>query len=552
MNPRWIMVIALWAIVGLTEIAGWTALARSGEMFANTSSGQTIFIAMTGLAAPALSTVMLRRHPDEWTGPLLGVCVVAAMLGFARLGRVGAFSQLAGIVALVTVLLPAVVALNYPAFGCPTAWLRRLTWCWWATAAAGATVGVLGVAGGSVPGHWWYTADPGAAGTAPLLLLLLYSMIVLAGLTVTVIAAVSRYRSMPGGGRAVLRPMVVPLLGWATATAAETGWTVVGTVTEPEVKVGPQPSLDFYTMLPTLLVAILAAGIWWIDTTVRQPSRPVGGDRWAHRLRRYGRETAVEQYLSRALADPSIRVLYPVPAAADRGEQDWVDSHGRPATPDDAAPDRSVTIIRRGDTVIGLIEQDAAATARPDAVELVATGAGLIMETERLTATARSDLDRSRQLASRLLSASDEPRAELRSALLDGPLGDLAGVAADLESGQPLADVVPRLTAAAAQVRALSHGVFPPVLTAGGLRAALPWAAVPARRYPAVVEMTAYLAAHPDRSAAVAEAVLDDGPALQIQTVLHPSGAVRDRVTALGGRVDTTGAGWQLTVPADG
>jgi len=551
MNPRWIVVIALSAIVGLAVIAGWTALARSGEMLQN-SSGQAVFITMTGLAAPVLSTVMLRRHPDEWTGPLLGVCVVAAMLGFARVGPVGAFAQLAGIIALVTVLLPAVVALNYPAFGCPTAWLKRLMWCWWAAAAVGATVGVLGVAGGSVPGHWWYTPQPGEAGAAALLLLLLYSTVVLAGLTVTVIAAVSRYRSMPGGGRAVLRPMVVPLLGWAAATAAATGWTVVGSVTESEVRVGPQPTTALYTMLPTLLVAILAAGIWWIDTTVRIPSNPNGHGRLAHRWRRYVRETQVEQYLSRAFADPSIRVLYPVRAGADRGEQDWVDSQGRPATPDDAATDRSVTIIRREDTVIGLIDQDAAATARPDAVELIATGAGLIMETERLTATARSDFDRSRRLASRLLSASDEPRAELRAALLAGPLGDLADVAADLESGVPPAHVVPRLAAAAARVRALSHGVFPATLTSGGLRAALPWVAIPDRRFSPVVEMTAYLAAHADRSAAVRETVLEGTPALQIDTALEPSGAVRDRVDALGGRVDSSGAGWRLTVPTTG
>jgi len=550
MNARRVVVIALWVVVGLLIIAGWFALARSGQML-QTGNGPPTFLTLTGLAAPALSTVLLRRHPDEWSGPLLGVCVVAAMLGYARIGPVGIVAELGGIIALVTVLLPAVVALNYPAFDCPTRWLRRLTWCWWAAAVAGAIVGVLGVTGGSIPGHWWYTEHPGPAGTAALLLLLGYSVIVLAGLTVTVIAAVSRYRSMPGGGRAVLRPMVLPLLGWVAATAAATGWTVLGSLTEPEVRVGPQPSTALYTMLPTLLVAILAAGIWWIDTTVRQPAG-VGRGRWAHRWRRYGRETAVEQYLSRALADPSIRVLYPVPGDANSGELGWVDSQGRPATPDDLAPDRSVTIIRRGDTVIGLIDQDAAATARPDAVELVATGAGLLMETERLTAAARNDLDRSRQLASRLLSASDEPRAELRSALLDGPLGDLTQVANDLETGVPLADVLPRLTGAAAQVRALSHGVFPPALTAGGLPAALPRATVPNRRYPAAVEMTAYLAAHTDPSAAIVDAMLDGTPALRIRTALQPPDAVLDRVTALGGRVDTTGADWQLTVPANG
>jgi hypothetical protein len=47
MNPRWIVVIALSAIVGLAVIAGWTALARSGEMLQN-SSGQAVFITRPG------------------------------------------------------------------------------------------------------------------------------------------------------------------------------------------------------------------------------------------------------------------------------------------------------------------------------------------------------------------------------------------------------------------------------------------------------------------------------------------------------------------------
>jgi hypothetical protein len=157
-----------------------------------TGDGPPVFITMIGLAAPALGTVMLRRHPDEWTGPLLGVCVVTAMLGYSRIGPVGAFAELAGVIALVTVLLPAVVALNYPGFGCPTAWLRRVMRCWWAAAAVGAMFGVLGVTGGSIPGHWWYTPHPGAAGSAAVVLLLLHSTVVLAGLTVTVVAAVSR------------------------------------------------------------------------------------------------------------------------------------------------------------------------------------------------------------------------------------------------------------------------------------------------------------------------------------------------------------------------
>ena len=547
MNARWMCVIGLWLPVVGVGVLGWTVFVRAGEL-QRSGTGQAVFITMAGLAAPALSTIMVRRHPDEWTGPLLGVCVFAAMFGFARIGPLEGFSQVAGVVALVTVLLPAVVALNYPPFGCPERFLSPLRWCGWASVGAGAVTGAL-VLTGSVPGQWWDTTDPGPAGTTAMLSMVLYSLVVLAGLTIAVIAALFRYRAMPGGGRAALRPLVVPLIAWAAATAAATGWMLLGGLTEPQLRAGRIPSTAWFTMLPTLLVAVLAAGIWWIDTTIRLPAGQVGPD--GRRRSRDAWETRVEQYLSRALADPSIRVLYPVPGDRNRNEPAWADARGRRTTVDESAPDRSVTVIRRGDEVIGLIEQDAANTARPDAVELVATGAGLLMETERLTAAARSDLDRSRDLASRLLSASDQPRAELRSALLAGPLRELADVAADLQNAVPLTDVAPRLTVAAGQVRTLSHGVFPPALTEGGLRAAMPRAVVPERRYPPVVEMTAYLAAHADPSATITQA--SDGPqSLQVRTTLPPDDTLRDRVIVLGGRIDTATDGWLITVPTAG
>lgn len=544
MSPRRLVLTALWVVVALVAVAAWTILIRTGDAFANAANGQAIFLTMIALAAPTLGSVMLRRHPDEWSGPLLGVCVVAAMIAFARGGgHLGWFGAFAGLVALVTLPLPALVAVHYPALGIAALWRQRILRCWWLTAALGLAGWVLGVLGGPVPGYWWVTDRPAAAGTAATVLLLVYSIAVLAGLTLTVVAAVARYRSMPGGGRPVLRPVVVPLLLWAAATVLEIGWLTVGTLTAPTTNVRLQWSASFYAMLPTLLVVVLAAGIGWVDIAVRRPAGGQEQDSWPRR----GRETDVEKYLSRALADPSIRVLYPVTSTGGAG---WVDVRGRPADPGEGALDRSVTTIRRGSTLIGLIEQDAAASARPDAVELVATGAGLIMETEGLTAAARQDLERSRQLAVRLLSASDQPRAELREALLDGPLAELDGVAQDVASGMPLSETVQRLTAVAGQVRTLSHGVFPPALTTDGLRAALPEATVPDRRYSPVVEMTAYLAAHGDPSTVIVEVDDDGARALQIRTHRQPTDTIRDRLMALSGRLDTTETGWQLTIPA--
>lgn len=264
----------------------------------------------------------------------------------------------------------------------------------------------------------------------------------------------------------------------------------------------------------------------------------------------------VERYLSRALADPSIRVLYPVLPETDGWVEDWVDSLGRPVVPDLADPDRAVTVIRRGSTLIGMIELDAAVSARPDAVELVATGAGLTMETERLMAAARRDLEQSRLLASRLLSASDEPRADLRDQLLSGPLHQLELVRADLAGGSPLLGVLPRLNAISAEVRVISHGVFPAALATGGLRAGMPAVVAPDRRYADVIEMTAYLAARADPTARITEIHPPKDSGLRIVTTAAPTTAVRDRVTALGGHVerlpgglDEADARWTIALP---
>jgi hypothetical protein len=399
-----------------------------------------------------------------------------------------------------------------------------------------------------VPSQWWRSEQPGAAFPAPTALWVVQVLIVVVATCTTIVVAATRYLSMPRGGRPALRPLVVPLVAWAAATAVSTAWTLVYGISDPTANIAVDPSAVVYGVLPGLLVAVLAAGIAWIDIMVRRPAVSFRGAA-APSDHRSGRETFVEHYLSRALADPSVQVLYPIQTTPNTWVEDWVDPHGRFVQADVTSPDRAVTLIRRGSILIGLIEQDAAVTARPDAVELVATGAGLIMETEGLMAAARSDLEQSRQLASRLLSASDQPRAELRAQLLAGPLNELAGARTELAAGTPLAEIVPRLNGIAAQVRAISHGLFPSTLTSDGLAAVLPGMRVPHRRYPAAVEMTAYLATHRDSSAAITETKVDGEPAVWIVTDLPPSDTVRDRVAALGGRLEPVASQWSIILP---
>lgn len=555
MNARAVVVIGLWVITVAALVVGWAILLTTGSV-TDIDGGQEVFVTLVGLSAPALGTALLRRHPQEWTGPLLGISVLAAMLAASRTAPLGVLSPVFGVLALVTALLPAVIALNHPAFAGPRvgigiAGTRVVMWCWWITAVLGFVIGLLGLSGSSVPSQWWRSERPGAPLPAATALWVLHGLVVVVAACACIVVAAARYRSMPRGGRPALRPLVVPLVAWAAATAVSTVWTLNFGISDPTADIAVDPGAVVYGVLPGFLVAVLAAGIAWIDIMVRRPAVSFGGDA-ARSDHRAGREAYVERYLSRALADPSVQVLYPIQPTPNTWVEDWVDSHGRVVNADVTSPDRAVALIRRGSILIGLIELDAAVTARPDAVELVATGAGLIMETEGLMAAARGDLEQCRQLASRLLSVSDQPRAELRAQLLAGPLNELAMARTDLAAGTPLAEIVPRLNGIAAQVRTISHGVFPPALTSGGLAAVLPGMGVSNRRYPAAIEMTAYLAAHRDRSAAIIHAMVDGEPALRIVTDLPVSDTVRDRVTALRGQVEPVATQWSITLPAGG
>ena len=106
-------------------------------------------------------------------------------------------------------------------------------------------------------------------------------------------------------------------------------------------------------------------------------------------------------------------------------------------------------------------------------------------------------------------------------------------------------DEARRLQEVAADVRGISHGVFPPELASDGLAAALPQLASPQRRFAPAIEVTAFLAARNDPLACLR----DETDRLEIELSDAPTGAnLLDRVTVLGGRVD----GKVITLPVVG
>jgi hypothetical protein len=71
--------IALWVITVAALAFGWAILLITGKI-ADIDGGQEVFVNLVDLSAPALCTTLLRRHPNEWAGLLLGISTMAATL----------------------------------------------------------------------------------------------------------------------------------------------------------------------------------------------------------------------------------------------------------------------------------------------------------------------------------------------------------------------------------------------------------------------------------------------------------------------------------------
>jgi signal transduction histidine kinase len=223
----------------------------------------------------------------------------------------------------------------------------------------------------------------------------------------------------------------------------------------------------------------------------------------------------------------------------------------------------------------------------PDTEERLAQFTQLL-ETAIANADSRDQLTASR---ARLLTEADEARRRVVRDLHDGAQQRLALTIATLktaqralnEDGTKLASLIAKaleqVERGNAELRELAHGMLPPVLTHGGIRAGvqdllrdldLPvQAELPAERFPGEIEASAYfivsegltnVVKHSQASAAQVRVQARDG-ILYIEVGdngiggADPSGhglvGMNDRVTALGGRLEVEsppGAGTRLLV----
>src|SRR3954454_21576675 len=183
--------------------------------------------------------------------------------------------------------------------------------------------------------------------------------------------------------------------------------------------------------------------------------------------------------LARAIGDPSLELVYRRPDS-----DTYVDLAGEPVTlPDDPAR-RAVSYVVRDGRRIAAVTYDPALRENPDLVESACSAAGLAIDNERLQAELRARLADLHASRARLVDATEVERRQIERDLHDGTqqrlvamgmnLGLLDARLRDVPEVRPLVEEARQaLAAALSELRDLTQGIYPTVLTERGLAAAL-------------------------------------------------------------------------------
>jgi signal transduction histidine kinase len=270
---------------------------------------------------------------------------------------------------------------------------------------------------------------------------------------------------------AAQRRAVAPVLVAGCATLAALGWTAVfDLIGDP---LGALPANTYFTLMATVPVAVLFVFLQ------RRLARgmvaglvvELGGPSAAVDLR---------EALARTLGDPSLELAFWF--GADRC---YVDADGGPVKLPDDDSGRRATFVERDGQPIAVLLHDPVLEHNAELVRSVCAAASLALENERLQAELRARLLELQASRARLVEATDAERRRIERDLHDGTQQRLVSIAMSLgllesklppgaTAAQPLVrETREALALALEELRELTHGINPPLLTERGLAAAL-------------------------------------------------------------------------------
>jgi signal transduction histidine kinase len=189
---------------------------------------------------------------------------------------------------------------------------------------------------------------------------------------------------------------------------------------------------------------------------------------------------ALRDALARALGDPSLAVAYWLP---DQGR--YVDLDGQPVELPGDGDDRMAAVVERDGRRVAAIVHDRALSDDPGLIRAAGAAAALALDNERLQAELRARFEELQASRARIVEAADQERRRIERNLHDGTQQRLTSVALALGLAESKLVSDPQaarasvrqakqaLETALAELRDLSHGIHPSVLTTRGLGPAL-------------------------------------------------------------------------------
>jgi signal transduction histidine kinase len=360
------------------------------------------------------------------------------------------------------------------------------------------------------------------------------------------------------------RRAVAPVLVAGCAMLAALVWTVVFDLFGDPLD-GLPAEVWYYT------IALVPIAVLFVFLQRQLARGMVGG--LVVELGQPGASADLREALARALGDPSLELAFWFPA-----EKRYVDADGGVVKLPEPGSGRRSTLVERDGQPIAVLLHDPVLEHNVELVQSVCAAASLALENERLQAELRAQLVELRASRGRLVEATDAERRRIERDLHDGTQQRLVSIAMSLgllESKLPsqataakplVSETRAALALALEELRELTHGINPPLLTERGLPAALDElcrrAALPAhldltldRRLPDQIESAAYFLAsealtnaakHSHASEVQVRAsyqsqqliveIADDGIGGAATTGGSGLRGLADRVEALGGR----------------
>jgi signal transduction histidine kinase len=267
------------------------------------------------------------------------------------------------------------------------------------------------------------------------------------------------------------RRAVTPVLVAGTLTLLALTATVIDDLANNPL--GSYPADVFFYVTATVPIAVLVVFL----------QRRLARGQVAGLVVQLGEQSAsvdLRTALARALGDPSLELAFWYPAEAR-----YIRADGRQLELPGQDGNRRSTFVEHDGAPIAVLLHDSALEHNAELVQSVCAAAGLALENERLHAELRARLVELQASRARLVEATDTERRRIERDLHDGTQQRLVSIAMSLgllESKLPAepeaaAPIVRQtreaLALALAELRELTHGILPPLLTERGLPAAL-------------------------------------------------------------------------------